>query len=164
MSLRSSAKTISAMVGNDMLDRADALVTELRIKPRWANDARQEAVLAELEGRDPRKAVRRFVRDVRSCGMTGQNVGKPDVMSFNDPALEQETASTDAETILLRREEQLRREQLAGEIHARLTTREQEIVRLRAMGWTQVEIAKHLGLTQQAISKIQQKIVAKSAA
>lgn len=163
MTLRSCARTIGALCGNDMLDRAEALVTELRIQPRWRQDAVQEAVLAELEGRDPKHAVRRFVRAERQGGMTGDTY-RPDVRSLNDPSLERRIATESAEDGLVRREEEQRRAEIAGAVLMRLTPREQEIVRLRAMGWTQEEIASQIGVSRPRVSQILSRITQKSAA
>ncbi len=164
MSLRSCARTLGAICGNDMLERAEALVAEMRIEPRWRQDARQEAVLAELEGRDPRQAVRRFVRDEKTGGMTGDKTYRPTVRSLNDPRYERTVATESAEDGMIRREEQERRETLAGAVLMRLTAREQEITKLRAMGWTQAEIARHFSVHQSTIARACTKIAAKSAA
>ncbi len=163
MPLRSCARTVGAICGNDMLERAEALVTELRIEPRWRADARQEAVLAELEGRDPKQAVQRFMRGERLGGMTGDTY-RPDTLSLNDPSLDSRTATESAEDGLVRREEQQHRASIAGAVLMRLTPREQEIVRLRAMGWTQQEIAAHLRVSRPRITQLLAKIAVKSAA
>lgn len=161
MPLRSVAPTISAMAGNDMLNRADALLRDLKIPFRWAQDARQEAILAQFEGRDPTRAIRLFLRAERAGGMTGWAHGdRPTVVAYE--TREHEAPTHDAETMNLRRAEQERRADIAGAILVQLSEREQLIVRLRAMEWTQAEIATHLGVSQPAITKALQRIAAKA--
>jgi len=162
MPLRSSAPTIGAMVGNDMLDRADALVVELRIRPRLREDARQTAVLALLEGQDPERAIARFVDDERACGMTGGGT-RPTVLRLTEDELARAGAvAVSAEDQLIERERNEERAEIAGAVLVGLSRRDRKIVRLTAQGWTQAEIAAHLGMSQQAIAKILAKIQTKS--
>lgn len=159
MPLRSSAQTLGAICGNHMLDRADALVIELRVPDRYRADARQEAALAELEGEDPKRAVERYLRKEKTCGLTGDNTDMPKVVRSPSRII----ADADPEQGLTRREEAKARSELGAKAWLRLTQREQEVVRLRAMGWTQAEIARELRVSQQRIGQLLATIAVKSA-
>ncbi len=148
--LRSCAPTIGAMCGNDMLDRADALVRECRVPDRYHDDARQEAVLAELEDRDPKRAIERYVRREKTCGLAGDVNDMPKVVRDEHKL----TTNDSAETGLLRREEEQRRGEIGARAWNSLPPHKQEVVRLRAMGWTQEEIASHLGVSRRRVRQL----------
>jgi RNA polymerase sigma factor (sigma-70 family) len=165
MPLRSTVPTVGAMCGNDMLDRADALVRELGIRPGQQQDARQEAVLAELEGRDPVQAVRRYVDNERSLGLTGGGT-RPTVLRLTPGEMDwlQERGTIHVSDPVTEREQAEGMETIAGTVLLGLSARDRRIVRLTAQGWTQEEIAQALGLSQRGVGKIVAKIQTKSRA
>lgn len=150
MKLKSSARSPDAMVGNDLLDRADTLITEMQVRPRLSADARQEAVLALLEGRDPERAVRKFVDDDRACGMTGGGT-RPTVLRLTPEEMDRLPAPS-PEDQLLQREQATAMLDRAGEALRGMKPRQRQIVRMLAQGWTHAEIAAHLGVSQPTIS------------
>jgi RNA polymerase sigma factor (sigma-70 family) len=162
MTLKSSARTPGALAGNHILERAEALCAENKIPAHVFDDARQEAALAILEDRDPIFAIRRFCHHEKMRGVSQIPAGKnpPVILSMADPATDAEAAEDSHETVLVRREETRRREAVAGVALLGLTKREQKIVRLRAMGWTQAEIAADLGISQQRVGQLQANITA----
>lgn len=163
MPLRSSAPTVGAMIGNDLLDRAGALVVELRVKPHLQRDARQVAVLAELEGSDPTAAVERFLDDERAGGMTGGGT-RPTVLRFTGDEIDRVAHTVDSETDALERERAERQLEVAGAVLVGLSARDRRIVRLRAQGWTTREIAVAIRLDHSSVCRRLAKIQAKSRA
>lgn len=165
MTLKTCARTPGGMVGNHMLERADALVIELLVPAHIRDDARQVAVLAMLEERDPEEAIRKECQVEKRRGVVNIPAGKnpPTVLSMSsDPAVEAEAADDGHEAVLVRREEAERRANIAGAVLMTLTPRERRVVQLRAMGWTQDEIATAIGVGQQHASRILAHIAAKS--
>lgn len=144
--LRSTAKTVGNVIGNHMLDTATTIVDAIRVPKRMRDDAIMVAVLAHLDGRDVVRAVRRFVSAER----------RPACVPL-------ESAHGDSpEDELLRRETRLSQAERAERGLERLTSREQEIARLHAGGWTQAEVGQKFGLSRQRVAAILTKIQSKS--
>jgi len=156
--LRSAAPTVDAMVGNDMLDRGDALAAELRLRGTFRDDARQEAALAELEYRNQKRAVYNYVNAERRCGRTGYSHfdDSPDTRRIN--LNRRETSTPDAETLWIKRDDDAA---LAADVDAwlaTLTDQQRRIVELRGAGLTLREIGAEVGLNHVAIHRILKKL------
>lgn len=154
--MRSVSNSIGAIVGNDILDRADALVVAMRVREHLRDDARQEAALALLEGEDPERAIRRFVTGERSMGMTGGGT-RPTVLRFTPEDCDQipdEPGGSEEERV----DAMADKLAIAGAVLVKLNARQRKILVLATLGWTHDEIAEHVGIARQNVSKTLERI------
>lgn len=149
--MRSVSNSIGAVVGNDILDRADALVATLRVREHLREDARQEAALAMLEGGDPERAIRRFVTGERSMGMTGGRT-RPTVLRLTHDECDR-IPSEDAEDVDNRIEARVDRLMVAGAVMVTLSRRQLTMVDLAQQDWSHEEIASYLGLARSTVTR-----------
>lgn len=158
--MRSVSESIGAVVGNNMLDRAEGLVAELKVKDHLRKDARQEAVLAMLEGRNPEQAIRRFCTGERSMGMTGGRT-RPTVLRLTHDECDQ-IPNADTPDAAERIESSVDKLVVAAAVMVTLTRRQLTMVELAKQGWTHDEIAGYLNMAQSSVTEALGRIAKRS--